>query len=58
MTLHELSIVLGKSEKTLKTNFVRTKHNLEKKGIIILKTGCGKNAEYTIIYKENQNDKI
>lgn len=51
MTLKELSIRLGKSEKTLKYGFNRTKKNLEKKGIIITKIGRGSSASYFIEYK-------
>lgn len=57
MTLQEVCKILGKSEKTLKYSFLRTQKNLAKKGIILIKTGQGRNANYTIIYKgENQNE--
>lgn len=51
MTLQEVSKVLGKSEITLVSAFKRTQENLKKKGIILLKEGYGKNANYTIIYE-------
>ena len=52
MTLKEICKVLGKSEITLTSAFNRTQKNLRKKGIILLKKGVGKNADYTIIYEE------
>ena len=55
MTLFELSEKLNKSPSTLMTNFRRTQENLKKKGIIIIKEGEGKNANYTIIEEENEN---
>ena len=54
MTLHEVCKILGKSEITLTTAFNRTKANLEKKGIILIKKGIGKNAQYYIEYKEDK----
>jgi hypothetical protein len=56
MTLHEVCKVLGKSETTLIASFNRTKANLEKKGIILIKEGIGRNAQYYIEYKENKNN--
>ena len=53
MTLQEVCKILGKSEKTLIYSFKRTQLNLAKKGIILLKSGIGKNADYQIIYREN-----
>lgn len=53
MTLQEVCKQLGRSETTLITAFNRTKQNLEKKGIILIKEGQGKNAQYYIEYKEN-----
>lgn len=53
MTLQEVCKILGKSETTLISAFNRTQANLKKKGIILTKTGQGKNADYTIIYKED-----
>lgn len=53
MTLQEVCKILGKSETTLIGSFNRTKENLAKKGIILIKEGQGKKANYTIIYKEN-----
>ena len=56
MTLEEVALQLGKSESTLKSNFVRTQKNLRKKGIILTKWGEGKNAEYEIEYEERDKD--
>ena len=56
MTLHEVCKILGRSESTLMTAFNRTKANLEKKGIILIKEGQGKNAQYFIEYKEDKNN--
>ena len=56
MTLQEVCKVLGKSETTLIGSFKRTQENLKKKGIILLKEGQGKKANYTIIYEENNKD--
>lgn len=53
MTLQEVCKILGKSETTLIGAFHRTQENLKKKGIILNKEGQGKNANYTIIYEEN-----
>ncbi len=58
MTLSEICKILGKSETTLITSFNRTKENLEKKGIILIKIGKGKNAQYEIQYKEDKNNGI
>lgn len=56
MTLQEVCKKLGKSETTLITSFKRTQENLRKKGIILLKKGQGKKADYTIIYEgETEN---
>ena len=55
MTLQEVCKMLGKSETTLIGSFKRTQENLAKKGIILIKEGQGKKANYTIIYKE-END--
>lgn len=55
MTLQEVCKILGKSEVTLTASFKRTQNNLKKKGIILLKTGVGKKADYQIIYEENDN---
>lgn len=46
MTLQEVCKQLGKSETTLIASFNRTAANLKKKGIILTKTGQGKNANY------------
>lgn len=53
MTLQEVCKILGKSETTLISAFNRTQKNLKKKGIILIKEGQGKNADYTIIYEED-----
>lgn len=59
MTLQEICKILGKSETTLIGSFKRTQENLKKKGIILLKEGQGKKANYTIIYEENdQNEQL
>lgn len=55
MTLQEVCKILGKSETTLISSFNRTQNNLAKKGIILIKEGQGKNANYTIKYKEDDN---
>ena len=51
MTLKEVAALLGKSESTLKYAFPRTQANLAKKGIILMKWGYGKKAEYEIEYE-------
>lgn len=51
MTLKEVAALLGKSEATLIYSFPRTQANLRKKGIILMKWGRGKNAEYEIEYE-------
>ena len=56
MTLQEVCKILGKSETTLIGSFKRTQENLKKKGIILLKEGQGKKANYTIIYEENKKN--
>lgn len=56
MTLQEVCKILGKSETTLIASFKRTQANLKKKGIILLKEGQGKKANYTIIYEENNKN--
>lgn len=53
MTLQEVCKALGKSETTLISSFKRTQENLAKKGIILIKIGVGKNADYQIKYKED-----
>ena len=55
MTLQEVCKILGKSETTLIGSFNRTQNNLAKKGIILIKEGQGKNANYIIKYKEDNN---
>lgn len=56
MTLQEVCKILGRSERTLITSFNRTKENLAKKGIILIKTGVGKNADYQIKYMEDDKN--
>ena len=56
MNLQEVCRILGKSETTLIGSFKRTQENLKKKGIILLKEGQGKKANYTIIYKGDNKD--
>lgn len=51
MTLKEVAALLGKSESTLIYSFQRTQANLRKKGILLMKWGRGKNAEYEIEYE-------
>jgi hypothetical protein len=51
MTLKEVALTLGKSESTIARNFARTQANLRKKGILLMKWGEGKNAEYEIEYE-------
>lgn len=57
MTLSELAQILGKSEITLISSFKRTQENLKKKGILITKTGRGKNADYQILYIKKEKNK-
>lgn len=54
MTLQEVCKQLGKSETTLIASFNRTVANLKKKGIILTKIGQGKNADYSIVYEEDE----
>lgn len=51
LTLEEVCQELNKTKSTLITNFIRTKKNLAKKGIILIKEGCGEKANYIIKYK-------
>lgn len=51
MTLKEAAALLGKSETTLLCAFPRTQENLRKKGIILMRWGRGKDAEYEIEYE-------
>ena len=53
MTAQEVANELGKSLSTIETSFPRTKKNLEKQGIILNRTGYGKNKDYTITYTES-----
>lgn len=56
MTLVEVSNYLGLSEKTISNNLKRTQQNLQKKGIILIKRGCGTKANYEIKELENGNN--
>lgn len=56
MTLQEVCRILGKSETTLISSFKRTQENLKKKGIILIKEGQGRTANYTIIYDKEQKE--
>lgn len=56
MTLQEVCKILGKSETTLITSFKRTQINLAKKGIILIKKGKGKTANYIIKYRKDDKD--
>lgn len=49
MTLQEVSIYLGLSEKTISNNLKRTQEQLQKKNITLKKYGCGKRARYEVI---------
>lgn len=51
MNLEEFCKKVGRSENTVKKNWLRTKENLAKKGIIATRVGSGDNAEYYISYK-------
>ena len=51
MTLKEVCLTLGKSESTILRNFSRTQQNLKKKGILLMKWGEGRSAEYEIEYE-------
>ena len=55
MNFFELCEKLQLSPSTLMTNFRRTQKNLEKKGILLVKEGEGKKAQYFILDKENKN---
>lgn len=50
MKLSELARAIGKSEKTLKKNFNRTKQTLEKQNIYIYKMGQGDETQYFLSY--------
>lgn len=61
MTLKEVALLLGKSESTIARNFRRTQENLKKKGILLMKWGEGKDADYEVEYEalerlEEEND--
>lgn len=58
MTIEEAAKILNKSVSTLETSFPRTKRNLEKQGIILERSGYGKNKDFTITYTENYIDLI
>ena len=59
MTLTEVSLYLGLSEKTISNNLKRTQENLKKKGIILIKRGCGAKANYEVkeFYNETGREK-
>ena len=50
MTLKEVALLLGYSEQTLKDQFPKTQERLRKRGILLMKWGRGKDAEYEIEY--------
>ena len=52
MTIKEVALQLGLKESTLRKNFPRTQETLRKKGIILMRWGYGKKAEYDIEYEE------
>lgn len=56
MTLDELAQTLGREKTTLVQQFSRTQRMLAKKGIILMKWGRGKNAEYEIEYEERDEE--
>lgn len=56
MTLDELAQTLGREKTTLVQQFSRTQRILAKKGIILMKWGRGKNAEYEIEYEERDEE--
>lgn len=51
MNITEVALTLGKSESTILRNFARTQANLKKKGILLMKWGEGRSAEYEIEYE-------
>ena len=55
MDLQEVCKKLNLSETTLITSFQRTKTNLEKRGILLIKKGQGKKAEDEIKIKDDDN---
>lgn len=50
MTLKEVALLLGYNEDSLRSHFKRTQEQLKKKGILLMKWGRGKDAEYEIEY--------
>lgn len=56
MTLTEVSQYLGLSEKTISNNLKRTQEHLKKQGIVLIKKGCGKKANYEV--KEQSYESI
>ena len=56
MTLKEAAIRLGKSENTIKNQFPRTRDNLAKRGIILIRDGKGNSAQYFIEYSFEKNE--
>lgn len=53
MTAQEVAKILNKSVSTIETSFPRTQNNLKKQGILLSRTGYGKNKDYTIEYTED-----
>ena len=51
MNLQEICKKLNLSETTLITSFQRTKTNLEKRGILLIKKGQGKKAELKMKFR-------
>lgn len=51
MNLKEVCALLGKSEATILNSFPRTQANLKKRGIILMKWGRGKDAEYEVEFE-------
>lgn len=56
MTLDEVAQVLGCKKNTLVQNFPRCQRTLAKKGIILMKWGWGKKAEYEIEYEDRDEE--
>lgn len=58
MTVEEVANILNKSVSTIETAFNRTKQNLEKQGIILTRTGRGKDKDYEIEYTKDYQPPI
>ena len=56
MTLEEVAQVLRYEPITLERNLARVQKTLRKKGIILMKWGRGKTAEYDIEYEEKDDE--